>query len=50
MFGTYFLLSNLLIGLIIGPILIISIITIMLSFMFNPIAKIVSYFLNILRV
>ena len=48
MFGTYFLISNLLISVIIGPILIISIITIILNFIFNPIAKITSYALSIL--
>lgn len=48
MFGIYFLISNLLISIIIGPILILSFITIMFSFIFNPMAKIISFFLNIL--
>ena len=46
-FGTYFLLTNLLISVTIGPVLIISLITIILSFMFNPIAEITSYALSI---
>ena len=48
MFGTYFLLSNLLISILIGAVLILSLITIILSFIFNPVAKIISYFLNVL--
>ena len=48
MFGTYFLLSNLLISIMIGPVLILSLIIILFSFIFNPIAKIISYFLSIL--
>lgn len=47
-FGTYFLLSNLLISILIGPLLILSLITIILSFIFNPIAKFISYFLSLL--
>lgn len=48
MFGTYFLLSNLLINVIIGPVLILSLIAMIFSFIFNPIAEIVSYALSIL--
>ena len=47
-FGTYFLLSNLLISILIGPLLILSLITIILSFIFNPIAKFISYFISLL--
>ena len=47
-FGTYFLLSNLLISVLIGPVLILSLITIILSFIFKPIAIFISYFLSIL--
>ena len=46
--GTYFLLSNLLISILVGPVLILSLITIILSFIFNPIAKFISYFLSLL--
>lgn len=47
-FGTYFLLSNLLISILVGPVLILSLITIILSFILNPVSKIISYFLDIL--
>ena len=47
-FGTYFLLSNLIISILIGPVLILGLITIILSFIFNPIAKYFSNFLSIL--
>ena len=47
-FGTYFLLSNLLISVLVGPVLILSLITIILSFIINPIAKFISYFSSLL--
>lgn len=47
-FGTYFLLSNLLISILVGPVLILSLITIILSFIINPIAKFISYFSSLL--
>lgn len=47
-FGTYFLLSNLLISILVGPVLILSLITIILNFILNPIAKFISFFLSIL--
>lgn len=46
--GTYFLLSNLLISILVGPVLILSLITIILSFIINPIAKFISYFSSLL--
>ena len=48
LFGTYFLLSNLLISVIIGPIIILSVFIIILSFIFYPVAKISSFILEIL--
>ena len=48
MFGTYFLLSNLLISVIIGPIIILSAVIVILSFIFYPLAKISSFILEIL--
>lgn len=48
LFGTYFLLSNLLISVIIGQIIILSSFIIILSFVFYPIAKIGSFMLEIL--
>ena len=47
-FGTYFLLSNLLMSIIIGPIIILSAFIIILSFIFYPVAKISSFILEIL--
>ena len=47
-FGTYFLLSNLLISILVGPVLILSLITIILSFIINPIAIFISYFSSLL--
>lgn len=47
-FGTYFLLSNLLISILVGPVLILSLITIILSFIIKPIAKFISYFSSLL--
>lgn len=46
LFGTYFLLTNLLVSLIIGPIIIISMITIVFSFFLPFITKILSFLLN----
>lgn len=46
--GTYFLLSNLLISILVGPVLILSLITIILSFIINPIAIFISYFSSLL--
>ena len=48
LFGTYFILSNLLISIIIGPIIILSALIIIISFIFNPLAEISSYILEIL--
>lgn len=48
LFGTYFLLSNLLISIIIGPIIILSGFVIIISFVFYPIAKISSFILEFL--
>lgn len=47
-FGNFFLISNLLISILIGPVFILSLITIILSIIFNPIAKLVSYTLSLL--
>ena len=48
LFGTYFLLSNLLISVIIGPVIILSTFIIILSFVFFRLAKIGSFMLEIL--
>lgn len=48
MFGTYFIVTNLFVSIIIGPTLIVSVIIILFSFIFNPVAKVISYFLSFL--
>lgn len=48
MFGTYFLISNLVISVIIGPVLIFSLLTILLNFIFIPIAKFFTLILKML--
>ena len=48
LFGTYFLLSNLLISVIIGPIIILSVFIVILSFIFYPLAIISSFILELL--
>lgn len=48
LFSIYFLLTNLLASIIIGPIIIISFLVIILSFIFLPIAKLISYLLSFL--
>ena len=48
LFGTYFLISNLMISIIIGPIIILSFIFILISFLYLPIAKVISIILEFL--
>ena len=48
LFGTYFLFSNLLISVIIGPIIILSAVIVIFSFIFYPLTKISSFILEIL--
>lgn len=43
LFGTYFLIANLIVSIIIGPIVIVGTITVALSFISLPIAKFISY-------
>jgi len=45
--GIYFLITNLLVSLIIGPIIILGFFYIIISFIFNPIANIIKILLNI---
>lgn len=45
---TYFLITNLLVSIIITPLLVFSFMIIIFSFLFNPIARIFSYMLNVL--
>ena len=48
LFGTYFILTNLLVSIIVGPIIILGSITVGISFFINPIAKIIGSILAIL--
>ena len=43
LFGTYFLIANLIVSIIIAPIVIVGTITVVLSFISLPIAKFISY-------
>ena len=48
LFGVYFLISNLLVSVMIGPIIIFSTIFIVFSFIFNPISKVICIVLKLL--
>ena len=48
LFGVYFLISNLLVSVMIGPIIIFSTIFIIYSFIFNPISKVICIVLKLL--